>query len=241
MGLAPPGDRAEVQASSLLSVDAGPWPLPIPWQEGTFNMSLIRNRILQMLENAIAPLIKDIPLESACPALELGIPKVAAHGDYASNVALGLTRILKRNPREIAQQIVGNFEDPDRIVEKIEIAGPGFINFFVTGTAWKIVLQEIMSQGESYGRQTLGQGRKVQVEFVSANPTGPLHIGHGRGAATGDVLANILAACGYVVEREYYINDAGNQMDTLGRSLYYRYQQLLGSDIAFPEGHYQGG
>jgi arginyl-tRNA synthetase len=221
-------------------VDGGPWSLPISWQEGTLDMSLIRNRILQMLGNAIAPLIQDIPLESVCPALELGIPKVAEHGDYASNVALALTRVLKRSPREIAQQIIGNLEDPDQLLEKIEIAGPGFINFFVKGTAWKIVLHEIMRQGELYGQQDLGQGRKVQVEFVSANPTGPLHIGHGRGAATGDVLANILAACGYEVEREYYINDAGNQMDTLGRSLYYRYQQLLGKDIPFPDEHYQG-
>ena len=203
-------------------------------------MSLIRNRILEMLKNAIILLLKNNATESAYCALELEIPKITEHGDYASNIALALSRLMKRNPREIAQQIVHHVEDPDGTLDKIEIAGPGFINFFVKPTVWKVVLQEIMEQAENYGRQNLGQGRKVQVEFVSANPTGPLHIGHGRGAATGDVLASILAACGYAVEREYYINDAGNQMDTLGRSLYYRYQQLLGQDIPFPDEHYQG-
>ena len=204
-------------------------------------MALIRNQLLELLKNAIAPLLAEDQKAVVLSSLDLEIPKMAQHGDYASNIALALARVLKRKPREIAEQIVANLEGPQAILDHTEIAGPGFINFFLKADAWKQILLEILAQPDSYGRQDLGQGKRVQVEFVSANPTGPLHIGHGRGAATGDVLAGILAACGYAVQREYYINDAGNQMDTLGRSLYYRYQQLLGSDIAFPEGHYQGG
>jgi len=203
-------------------------------------MSFVRRRILEMLTSAVNVLMEDTPATSNGFALELEIPKVAEHGDYASNVAMTLTRLLKRSPREIAQRIIDHLVDPDEILARAEIAGPGFINFFVRPASWVRVLTDILHQAEQYGRQGLGQGQKVQVEFVSANPTGPLHIGHGRGAATGDVLARILDACGFKVEREYYINDAGNQMDTLGRSLYFRYQQLLGKNVPFPDGHYQG-
>lgn len=204
-------------------------------------MSLIRNRIIEMLAGAIAPLLEAAgDNDATCSDIELTIPKLAQHGDYATNVALGLTRQLKRNPRDIATQIVSRLDDRNGLLERIEIAGPGFINFFIRPHAWHPILQEVYRQSDRYGRQDLGRGRRVQVEFVSANPTGPLHIGHGRGAATGDALASVLEACGYHVEREYYINDAGNQMDTLGRSLYYRYQELLGEAVEFPEGHYQG-
>ncbi len=204
-------------------------------------MALVRNRLMEMLSDAISPLLPTVAGSPPGPfAIELDIPNLAQHGDYATNVAFSLTRQLRRNPRDIAALIVSNINDPDRIIERTEIAGPGFINFFIKHSAWHEILQEILSDPTAYGRQDLGKGKRVQVEFVSANPTGPLHIGHGRGAATGDVLANILTACGYQVEREYYINDAGNQMDTLGRSLYYRYRQSLGEDVAFPEGHYQG-
>ena len=204
-------------------------------------MAIVRNRIIKMLADAIAPLLSSTEQTAAARfAIELEIPKVLQHGDYATNVALSLTRQLKRNPREIAAQIVKNLQDTDQIIERTEIAGPGFINFFVRPAAWHRVLEAVHEGGRSYGRQDKGKGRKVQVEFVSANLTGPLHIGHGRGAATGDVLAHILSACGYSVEREYYINDAGNQMNTLGCSLYFRYQELLGEPVEFPEGHYQG-
>lgn len=204
-------------------------------------MALVRNRIIEMINEAISPLLESAQqTDQGRFAIELEIPKAQQHGDYATNVALSLTRVLKRNPREIASRIVDNIQDTDRIIEKTEIAGPGFINFFIRPEAWHGVLSSVHESGASYGRQKSGAGKKVQVEFVSANPTGPLHIGHGRGAATGDVLANILDACGYSVEREYYINDAGNQMNTLGRSLYYRYQQILGEPIEFPDAHYQG-
>jgi arginyl-tRNA synthetase len=126
------------------------------------------------------------------------------------------------------------------LLEKVEIAGPGFVNFFVNSSAWHEIIRKVLNDPQNYGRLEVKEASPVQVEFVSANPTGPLHIGHGRGAAIGDVLANLLEARGQKVEREYYINDAGNQMDTLGRSLYYRYQQELGSDIEFPDNHYRG-
>jgi len=204
-------------------------------------MSLVRNKIAGRLAAAVAPLLESAYVDDAARFnIELDIPKIPEHGDYATNAALSLTRLLRRNPREIASQIVANLKGSNEIFQKIEIAGPGFINFFIQPGVWHEVLDDVVTRSDSYGQQQLGSGKRVQVEFVSANPTGPLHIGHGRGAATGDVLAGILEACGYNVEREYYINDAGNQMDTLGRSLYYRYQQLLGEDVEFPEGHYQG-
>ncbi len=204
-------------------------------------MAFVRKRLIEMLTDAISPLLTSAGQQDAPRVdIELDIPKLAQHGDYATNAALGLTRILKRNPREIASQIVQNIKGCDQFIERTEIAGPGFINFFIHPHAWHQVLSEILSQQASYGRQEIGEAKKVQVEFVSANPTGPLHIGHGRGAAIGDVVANILSSCGYTVEREYYINDAGNQMNTLGRSLFYRYQELMGETVEFPEGHYQG-
>lgn len=204
-------------------------------------MSFVRDTLIEMLSNALAPFreVSNFQNQDSL-AIELDAPKSAQHGDYATNVAMTLTRSLKRKPREIAQQIIDHLQDSHGILDKVEIAGPGFINFFIRPHAWLGILREILNNPSRYGRQNLGLGKRVQVEFVSANPTGPLHIGHGRGAATGDVLANILSACGYKVEREYYINDAGNQMNTLGASLYHRYQELLGQKTEFPEGHYQG-
>ncbi len=204
-------------------------------------MAFVRDKIMEMLSLAIAPLLESANNPSLIPpSIELTTPKATQHGDYATNAAMTLTRVLKRNPREIAGEIIAHLEDTHGILERTEIAGPGFINFFVKPQAWLGILHEILTDPLHYGRQNLGLGKRVQVEFVSANPTGPLHIGHGRGAATGDVLARILSACGYLVDREYYINDAGNQMNTLGASLYYRYQELLKESVEFPEGHYQG-
>jgi arginyl-tRNA synthetase len=204
-------------------------------------MALVRTRITQMLADAANPLLDLAGLSPiSVGAIELSVPKIPEHGDYATNLALSLTRQLKRNPRDIAAELVGRLQDGDGMIAKVEIAGPGFINFFLHPRVWLDILHDIFRAPGLFGHHNLGQGRKVQVEFVSANPTGPLHIGHGRGAATGDVLAHILSACGFDVQREYYINDAGNQMDTLGRSLYYRYQQILGEPVEFPENHYRG-
>ncbi|MBI4644499.1 MAG: arginine--tRNA ligase [Deltaproteobacteria bacterium] len=174
------------------------------------------------------------------PAFEVEAPKQADHGDLATNLAMVLASQAKMPPRKIAEIISKNLAAPAGMLQKVEIAGPGFINFFIEESYWRRVIPEIHSLGPAYGNSDLGRGQKVQVEFVSANPTGPLHIGHGRGAALGDALANLLAAAGYEVVREYYINDVGNQINTLGKSLYFRVRELQGEKIEFPEDGYQG-
>jgi len=200
-------------------------------------MGIVRNSLRSMIEEAVQSVAGDL---KAGVRIELDIPKTPEHGDYATNIALGLTRQLRKNPREIASAIVTRLNDTGCILERVEIAGPGFINFFIKRAAWYGIIREILDNPGRYGKLDIEEGPKVQVEFVSANPTGPLHIGHGRGAAIGDALANILQARGCDVEREYYINDAGNQMDTLGRSLYFRYLQGLGENVEFPDNHYRG-
>ena len=172
--------------------------------------------------------------------IEIEVPANPEHGDYASNVAMILASQAKQNPRKIAQTIQENLSDPAGIIEKTQIAGPGFLNFFIKDEVWKQVLQNILDQQDRYGVLDIGGGKKVQVEFVSANPTGPLHIGHARGAVVGDVLVNLLQTAGYSVSKEYYINDAGNQMNNLGKSVWYRYREALGETIEFPENCYRG-
>ncbi len=202
---------------------------------------LVRDQILSMLLDAASALLEREGLPPlTAEAVELVIPKLPEHGDYATNVAMSLTRQLRRKPRDIATRLIENLSDRGAICSRVEIAGPGFINLFVKPEAWHGILEQIVQDPDRYGHVNVGRGKRVQVEFVSANPTGPLHIGHGRGAATGDVMANILEVCGFDVQREYYINDAGNQMDTLGASLYYRYQEILGEPVVFPENHYRG-
>jgi arginyl-tRNA synthetase len=173
-------------------------------------------------------------------AVEIGEPKSAAHGDFATNYAMVIAAAQKMPPRKIAEAIKEEIEDPYETLCKIEIAGPGFINLFVNPKAWLPVLQRIHEDDGKFGSSEIGKGRKVQVEFVSANPTGPLHVGHGRGAAVGDSVANILSFCGYDVQREYYINDSGRQINTLGNSVYLRYLELFGEKIEFPTDCYQG-
>lgn len=174
------------------------------------------------------------------PEMVIEVPAHAEHGDFATNVAMQLAKPEKKAPRQIAEILVKDLASNKELLEKVEIAGPGFINFFIRKDLWQESLKSIVAAGDNYGKGTAGTGKKVQVEFVSANPTGPLHIGHGRGAATGDAVASILSAAGFEVIREYYINDAGNQMDTLGRSVYLRYCELLGKSSEFPENCYQG-
>ncbi len=181
----------------------------------------------------------DLP-EVECPVFAIESPKQADHGDLAINLAMILAKPCRMNPRAIAEVLVKHLGDAGGLVEKAEIAGPGFINLFIRQGAWLALVPEIVAGAENYGRGQWGGGKKAQVEFVSANPTGPLHVGHGRGAALGDVLARLLNAAGYAVEREYYINDAGNQMNTLGRSVLIRARQLRGSDEEFPQKHYMG-
>jgi len=200
----------------------------------------LRNAVRQALDLCYA---EQLLSSGESPDFAIEVPGRADHGDFAVNVAMLLARAEKKAPRQIAETLVGQLNQlPQEVVlwQKVEIAGPGFINFFLTDKCWYGVLDEVFAQQESFGKSTVGNGRKVQVEFVSANPTGPLHIGHGRGAATGDAVASVLQEAGFAVQREYYINDAGNQMATLGRSLYLRYLQLHGQQVEFPDDCYQG-
>ncbi len=167
-------------------------------------------------------------------------PKLEAHGDFSTNLAMAMASSQKMAPRKIAEALLTHLQDSEKILLKTEMAGPGFINFFIAPGAWHPILREIHEKDEQYGASDIGKGQKIQIEFVSANPTGPLHFGHGRGAAVGDSIANILAFCGYDVHREYYINDSGRQITTLGRSVFLRYKEILGETIAFPEDCYQG-
>jgi arginyl-tRNA synthetase len=172
-------------------------------------------------------------------AIEIEIPREETFGDFATPVAMGLSKVLKRPPRKIAEEIVYSIEEKDEF-ERIDIAGPGFINFTYSRGFLSSLLKALLLERERFLRQNVGNGRRVQVEFVSANPTGPLHLGHGRGAAVGAALANLLEAGGYEVVREYYINDAGRQVKLLGLSVFARYQQLIGLEYPFPGDGYRG-
>jgi arginyl-tRNA synthetase len=179
-------------------------------------------------------------LSSDFPEIEVEEPNAGSHGDFSTNISMVMASIQKMPPRKIAEAIIKNINDPGGMLDKTEIAGPGFVNFFLNKHSWHPVLQKIHEQDALYGASDIGKGKKIQVEFVSANPTGPLHVGHGRGAAVGDSVANILLFCGYNVEKEYYINDSGRQINTLGRSVFLRYKELFEADVQFPEDCYQG-
>jgi arginyl-tRNA synthetase len=203
----------------------------------------MKRRLQTLLGNAVKACIdkKLIDVE-AVPYIEIDIPKDADHGDYASNLAMVLASRAKGKlpPRRIADIISKNISSGDDVLAKVEVAGPGFMNFFIRGDVWSTLLHDVDKLGDRYGASDYGKGKKIHLEFVSANPTGPLHIGHARGAVVGDVIANILEASGFSVFCEYYINDTGNQMNNLGKSIFFRYFELLGDDVEFPEGCYQG-
>jgi arginyl-tRNA synthetase len=195
----------------------------------------IKAHLVELLRTALGSVA---PGELETPIL-LERPKQAAHGDFACNLAMQLARSLQRNPRELAQRLVAALP-PSRFVIKAEIAGAGFINFHLLPAAKLEAIRYALVQGEDFGRSTTGGKRKVQVEFVSANPTGPLHVGHGRGAAYGASLSSLLAYAGWDVTREYYVNDAGRQMDILSLSAWLRYLALFGERVPFPPNAYQG-
>ncbi|MGG4489494.1 arginine--tRNA ligase [Metabacillus idriensis] len=178
--------------------------------------------------------------ESQIPDAILELPKDKAHGDYSTNMAMQLARVAKKAPRAIAEDIVASFDKGKASIEKIEIAGPGFINFYMNNSYLTDLIPSILQASDTYGEVNIGNKEKLQVEFVSANPTGTLHLGHARGAAVGDSLCNILSKAGYDVSREYYINDAGNQINNLALSVEARYLQALGQDAAMPEDGYHG-
>ena len=199
----------------------------------------MRSHLRELLTRAIEKTAKGGELNSSeLPPLLLEPPKQREFGDLATNVAMIWAKSAKRPPRAIAEAILKNIDDPDGVLARTEIAGPGFLNFTFSS---KFYVQQLRELAAGKGSAIdLGHGRKVQVEFASVNPTGPLHVGHGRVAVIGDVLARLHEATGFTVEREYYVNDAGNQMENLGRSLYARYRELFGEPIAFPENGYPG-
>lgn len=197
--------------------------------------AVLAEAVLATARKAIA---EGVVKEGELPEVLLEVPPKKDFGDFASNFAMQSARTLHCNPRILATFIKDNLDCP--YVEKTEIAGPGFINFYLKPDWVSAMLSEIIEQGDNYGNLPPVAGEKIQLEYVSANPTGPLHVGHGRGAAVGSSLANLLKAAGYDVEREYYINDAGNQMNILAESVNARYLELLGKEVEFPENGYHG-
>jgi len=202
----------------------------------------VLERIHQRVKDAIADaaVAAGLAARDELPAFVVEAPKDKAHGDLATNAAMQLTRLAKRNPRQIAEAILEHLDRGAAMIESAEIAGPGFINFRLDKSYLYPVIGEVLRAGEAYGRVNIGGGKKVQVEFVSANPTGSLHLGHARGAAVGDALCNVLDFAGYDVTREYYINDAGAQVTNLAKSIEARYRQQLGLEAELPEDGYYG-
>ena len=194
----------------------------------------LKQQVAELLQNAVRLVNPDL-----AEAIELERPKQAEHGDFATSVALKLAKAVRQNPRTLAESIVRALP-ASPLLARVEVAGAGFINLQLKPSAWTGVVRQVLAAGDAYGQSDLGQGTKVQVEFVSANPTGPLHVGHGRGAAYGASLANVLEAAGYAVSREYYVNDAGRQMDILALSTWLRYLEENGVRVPFPSNAYQG-
>ena len=195
----------------------------------------LRSHLTDLLHSAL----QVVAPGAAAIAVVLERPKSLQHGDYASGLAMQLAKPMKRNPRELAQALVAALP-ASPILDKAEVAGAGFINLHLKPAAKQRIVREALEHGRAFGRVNLGRGRKVQVEFVSANPTGPLHVGHGRGAAYGASLSSLLEAAGYEVAREYYVNDAGRQMDILALSVWMRYLESNGATLPFPPNAYQG-
>lgn len=199
----------------------------------------MKSELERLLNEALRNLVPAVIAEPVDPAqIVVERARDAQHGDFASNIAMRLAKAARKNPRELAQAIVAALPRND-LITAAEVAGAGFINFRLAKDAWFSALKQVAAQGAAYGRSTVGAGRKVMVEFVSANPTGPMHVGHGRGAAYGATLSNLLDATGHSVYREYYINDAGRQIDILAVSVYLRYLELCGEQVAFPSNGYR--
>src|SRR5690625_184278 len=204
-------------------------------------MTIVQNMQDQLKAEIKAAILKaELAPEDQIPEITLEKSKEKAHGDYATNIAMQLARVAKMAPRQIAEQLVEQLDQKKASITKVDIAGPGFINFFIDNSYLTRLIPVILNEADQYGRTDTGLGEKVQIEFVSANPTGDLHLGHARGASVGDATANLLDAAGYQVEREFYINDAGNQIDNLALSIEARYMQALGKDVPIPKDGYQG-
>jgi len=201
----------------------------------------MRENIKKALAKALGQCVESglLPQGKIPDDLQVSRPKHEQHGDFATNAAMILASQLRMPPRKIAEALKERLETDD-LFSMVDVAGPGFINFFIKPEWWRRNLVTIVKKDREYGTSKSGNGKKVLIEFVSANPTGPLHVGHGRGAAVGDSLARVMRAAGFNVDTEYYINDVGNQMKTLGTSVYLRYQQHFGRDVEFPKECYQG-
>jgi len=191
--------------------------------------------VLNLLKKSINRIYPEIEIN-----ISLETPKIAEHGDISTNIAMQLAKLLKKNPTDIADSIVNNLEIDKSLIDKVEVARPGFINFKLSKKYYQNELINIINLKNDFGKSSIGLGKKVNVEYVSANPTGLLHLGHGRNAVIGDVIANLYEWCGYYVDREYYFNNAGNQMNNLAKSTYARYEQIFNPDYPFPEDGYHG-
>ena len=199
----------------------------------------MKDQLQELLTKCVQDLISKGILNEMPSKIRIDHTKDNSHGDYATNIALMLSKQAKMSPIELAKIIIDQFEQKN-FIKKIEIAGPGFINFFISQESSSSIVNEILAQAASYGCSDIGQGKKVLLEYVSANPTGPLHVGHGRGAAYGATVSNLLRNAGFIVDNEYYVNDAGRQMDILTVSIYLRYLTICGEDLRFPDNGYQG-
>lgn len=199
----------------------------------------MKDQLQDLLKKCIQDLINEGLINEMPPKVRLDHTKDKSHGDYATNIALMLAKQAKTSPLELAKIIVNQLEDAS-FIKKTEIAGPGFINFFLSDASSTSIVSEIIELGEMYGKSEIGKGQSILLEYVSANPTGPLHVGHGRGAAYGATVSNLLRSIGFKVDNEYYVNDAGRQMDILTVSIFLRYLSLCGEQIRFPDNGYQG-
>lgn len=201
----------------------------------------VENKLYEAIENAVKSAIENGDLPQAdIPKFIIEKPADKKNGDFSSNIAMAGARAFHAAPRMIAEAIVKNFSLDGGYIDRCEIAGPGFINFYLSDKYYSDVLKDIVASGDSYGRSDYGEGKRILVEFVSANPTGPMHIGNARGGAIGDCLASVLDAAGYDVQREFYVNDAGNQIEKFATSLEVRYLQECGKDVELPEDAYHG-
>ena len=199
----------------------------------------MKDQLQELLTKCVQDLISKGILNEMPSKIRIDHTKDNSHGDYATNIALMLSKQAKMSPVELAKIIIDQFEQKN-FIKKIEIAGPGFINFFISQESSSSIVNDILAQAASFGCSDIGQGKKVLLEYVSANPTGPLHVGHGRGAAYGATVSNLLRNAGFIVDNEYYVNDAGRQMDILTVSIYLRYLTICGEDLRFPDNGYQG-
>jgi len=199
----------------------------------------MKEQLQELLIQSLSALLADGVISELPTQVRLNHTKDKAHGDYATNVALMLAKQAKCAPKVLAEQIIAKLSNSP-LIRKTEIAGPGFINFFLSDASSSAIVTEILTSADDYGLSDVGMGKRVLLEFVSANPTGPLHVGHGRGAAYGATIANLMRAVGFEVDNEYYVNDAGRQMDILTVSIFLRYLSIFGEELRFPDNGYQG-